>query len=566
MKTKKLLTFVALSFIALLVLITCKKDDFNEVVGLCPQPKIEFTVTLSSNPVLGGTTIGNGTFPKDTLVTVAATPSAGYTFTNWTEGVVIASTSSSFTFNLDTNKIFVANFSPVVIGNFAVVLSSSPLAGGTTIGSGSFLAGSSVTIGATPNAEYTFVNWTKGATIISALSSYTFKLTKDTAFVANFLIKTYTLNVTAVNGSVAKNPDQPTYNSGSSVILTPTPALGYVFDSWSVDTTGIANPLTVLMNKNKNITANFKLVSLRTKYTLTTTGINGIVAKFPDSLSYTLNSIVQITAIPDAGYQFDSWSVDTTGSVNPLNIKMNKNKTITANFSAIVVINNCTPAVDLRASGNYVILSETGISTTGTTSVKGDMGISSYGSTSITGDWALQLVGTYSTSNRVIGKVYAADYTEPTPSLLSTAVTNMSTAFTEANGLAPSSAANIELGSGTLSGNTLYTGVYKWGTDLNITTDITLDGGGDNCAQFVFQIAGFLKVSNGVQIKLQNGAQAKNIFWVVAGSYADLGTTSIFNGNILSYGYIAVKTGGKVTGRLLSQTAVTLDAATIVKP
>jgi hypothetical protein len=70
MKTKKLLAFIAMSFIALIMLVTCKKDNFNELVGICPTPKVEYTVALSSNPVLGGTTIGNGTFPKDSIVTV----------------------------------------------------------------------------------------------------------------------------------------------------------------------------------------------------------------------------------------------------------------------------------------------------------------------------------------------------------------------------------------------------------------------------------------------------------------------------------------------------------------
>jgi hypothetical protein len=93
-----------------------------------------------------------------------------------------------------------------------------------------------------------------------------------------------------------------------------------------------------------------------------------------------------------------------------------------------------------------------------------------------------------------------------------------------------------------------------------------LDGGGDNCATFILQIAGNLTVANGAIITLQNGAQAKNIFWVVAGSSASLGTTVDFSGNILCKSLISLNTGAKVTGRLLSQTAVTLDASTVILP
>src|ERR1035437_4948619 len=68
--------------------------------------------------------------------------------------------------------------------------------------------------------------------------------------------KTYTLNVTASNGTVLKNPNQAAYNEGDKVQLTATPNSGYVFTSWSGDATGPTNPLPVTMNANKNITAN----------------------------------------------------------------------------------------------------------------------------------------------------------------------------------------------------------------------------------------------------------------------------------------------------------------------
>ena len=505
MKTKKLLALFASLLFALAILITCEKDNYKDLIGKCPIT--EFTVQLSSLPEAGGTTLGSGTFLKDTTLTVTATPNSGYTFTNWTEESTVLATSTDYTFTLDTNKVFVANFTPIVIGNLTVTLKSNPLEGGTTLGAGSFAPGTSVTITATPTPDtYTFTNWTEGTgtVVASTTASLTFTLTKDTTLVANF----------------------------APVIIPVIPDLTVTLKS---------NPLDGG----------------------TTIGAG----------SFAPNTSVTVTANPNTDFTFTNWT-EGTGTIvastdATLTFILTQDTTLVANFAPVVIVIppvTCTPAVDLKAAGNYEILSETGISTTGTTSVTGDLGVSSYTSTSITGDWALALVGTYSTSTRVTGKVYAADYTEPTPSNLTTAVTNMSTAYTEANGLAPSSAATIELGAGTLSGNLLTAGVYKWGTDLLITTDITLDGGGDDCAQFVFQVAGFLDVSSNVNIKLQNGAHAKNIFWVVAGEYVSLGTTSIFNGNILSLKYIAVKTGGIVNGRLLSQSAVTLDAATIKLP
>jgi len=67
----------------------------------------------------------------------------------------------------------------------------------------------------------------------------------------------YTLTVNAANGTVAKTPDLTSYSSGTSVQLTATPASGYTFTGWSGDITSTANPVTVTMNSNKTITANF---------------------------------------------------------------------------------------------------------------------------------------------------------------------------------------------------------------------------------------------------------------------------------------------------------------------
>jgi hypothetical protein len=139
----------------------------------------------------------------------------------------------------------------------------------------------------------------------------------------------------------------------------------------------------------------------------------------------------------------------------------------------------------------------------------------------------------------------------------------MHTAFTTANGLA---ADVTELMAGNLNGETLVSGVYKWDTGLSVTNGITLDGGGEDCAKFIFQIAGDLTVANGAIITLTNGAKADNIYWVVAGSGAMLGTTVDFSGNILSKTLISVNTGSSVKGRLLAQTAVTLNASSVVKP
>src|SRR3989338_7131225 len=98
-------------------------------------------------------------------------------------------------------------------------------------------------------------------------------------------------------------------------------------------------------------------------------------------------------------------------------------------------VNAAQPAVNLGTAGNFVILAKSGISTTGTTSIVGDIGVSPIDSTAITGFGLIaDSSNTFSTSSLVTGKAYAADYAPPTPTKMTTAVSDMETAYTDAAG------------------------------------------------------------------------------------------------------------------------------------
>ncbi len=144
---------------------------------------------------------------------------------------------------------------------------------------------------------------------------------------------------------------------------------------------------------------------------------------------------------------------------------------------------------------------------------------------------------------------------------MTTAVSAMETAYTDAAGRTTPDF--TELGTGNISGMTLTPGLYKWGTEVTITSGVTLTGGAN--AVWIFQIAGNLTVGNGAIVTLSGGAQAQNIFWQVAGQ-TTLGTTSQFKGIILCQTLIAMNTGATLDGRALAQTAVTLNANAVTKP
>jgi hypothetical protein len=220
-------------------------------------------------------------------------------------------------------------------------------------------------------------------------------------------------------------------------------------------------------------------------------------------------------------------------------------------------------AVNLGTAGNFVALAKTGISTTGTTAIVGDIGVSPAAASFITGFGLIaDSTNTFATSSLVTGKVYAANYATPTPANMTTAISNMETAFTDAAGR--SNPDFTELYAGDITGKTLVPGLYKWGTGVLVSSGgVTLSGGPN--AVWIFQIAQDLTVSNSAIVTLSGGAQAKNVFWQVSGK-TTLGTGANFSGNLLSQTLISVGTGATVTGRLLAQTAVTLDAARITAP
>jgi hypothetical protein len=219
--------------------------------------------------------------------------------------------------------------------------------------------------------------------------------------------------------------------------------------------------------------------------------------------------------------------------------------------------------VDLGKAGNFVILAKTGVSTTGSTAVVGNIGVSPVAASYITGfELILDASNKFSTSSLVTGRIYAADYAPPTPAMLTTAVSDMETAFTDAAGR--KSPDFTELYAGNISGRTLVPGLYKWGTGVLITSaGVTLSGGANDV--WIFQIAEDLTVNNSAIVHLSGGAQAKNIFWQVSGQ-ATLGTAAHFKGIILSQTLISLNTGAVMNGRALAQTAVTLNATHITAP
>jgi hypothetical protein len=109
----------------------------------------------------------------------------------------------------------------------------------------------------------------------------------------------------------------------------------------------------------------------------------------------------------------------------------------------------------------------------------------------------------------------------------------------------------------------LVSGVYCFNTSAELTNDLYLTGTASSV--FVFQIGSTLTTASGAQVILEGDVLPENIYWVV-GTSATLGTTTMFEGNILAAASITLNTGATLEGRALAEAAVTLDSNPITAP
>ncbi|WP_150913914.1 ice-binding family protein [Marinobacter halotolerans] len=222
--------------------------------------------------------------------------------------------------------------------------------------------------------------------------------------------------------------------------------------------------------------------------------------------------------------------------------------------------------VNLRTAGDFVILTKTGITNVPVSAITGDIGSSPITAAAMDNVSCTEITGTIYGSDAAYsgsGDVTCFAGAAPDNTLVANAVLDMGTAYADASGRTTPD--YTELHAGDVSGKTLVPGLYKWGTNVLINTDVTLSGGANDV--WIFQVAGDVLQASNTQVSLTGGALAKNVFWQVGGGTGvviDTGAT--FNGVVLAEKAVSVKTGATVNGRLLSQTAVTLQGNTVTQP
>ena len=312
----------------------CRVSTRNSLAPDGKQAKTGFRIVLSkptykvtakpSTEEGGSITLNNGTKPQyvkeGVKVTLTATPKENNHFVNWTLNGAEVSKEKTFTPTITQNGEYIANF-----GNCKITVTASE--GGTAKTSKTQVEkNEQVTLTATPNEGYSFVNWTVEGKEVSTQNPYTTTITKDLEIKANFI--THKITVIASEGGTAKTSKTQVGHNGQ-VTLTATPQEGYSFVNWTVDGVEVStkNPYTATITEDVEYKANF------ITHKITVIASEGGTAK-TSKTQVGHNGQVTLTATPNEDYGFVNWTVNgvEVSTQNPYTITITKDIEIKANF------------------------------------------------------------------------------------------------------------------------------------------------------------------------------------------------------------------------------------------
>ncbi|MCR4575019.1 MAG: leucine-rich repeat protein [Lentisphaeria bacterium] len=209
--------------------------------------------------------------------------------------------------------------------------------GGTVTGGGTYAAGATCTLTATPNNGYSFSHWSVNGTQVSINHTYSFTVNESKTVKAVFSKNAANYTITAQAGTGGTVTGGGTYAAGATCTLTATPTNGYSFSHWSVNGTQVNTSRTYsfTVNENKTVTANFTKNVVN--YTITAqAGTGGTVT---GSGTYATGATCTLTATANNGYSFSHWSVNgiQVSITRTYSFTVNENRTVTAIFTKNVV-------------------------------------------------------------------------------------------------------------------------------------------------------------------------------------------------------------------------------------
>ncbi|MEP6780360.1 MAG: hypothetical protein ABJC26_10765 [Gemmatimonadaceae bacterium] len=312
--------------------------------------------TLTLSQASGGTaTLINGTATGacGRSVTVQAVPITNFGFVKWSDG----STATPYSFAVTTAMTLTPTYAAL---QCALTLNAS--AGGTaTVSSGGATGncGRTVTIQATPNANFGFANFTEGTTTLSVSSPYTLVLNSSRIIVANFLTSQCTLTLNAANGGTVSVTSGSTAGAcGRSITVQATPDPYSTFSAWS--DASVANPRTLTITSSQTLTASF--TTRQCTLTLNAdVGGSATIASGGATGDCGRSITIQATALSGYGFTSFTESGALVSSSSPVTFALMADRTITANF----FVSQCTLTLNGSANGTLNVANGTVAGTCG---------------------------------------------------------------------------------------------------------------------------------------------------------------------------------------------------------
>lgn len=219
-----------------------------------PVPTKDITVQVSGNGAVNPS-VGLHSYYEGQTIALFAIPSFGYEFESWSGD--LSGTANPGEIIMDTDKTVMANF--IELPKYSLTTSATNGSISLSESGDTFYKGTQLTLTATPDPGYEFNGWS--GDLAGSDNTVSLTMDGDKNISALFVeIPSYTLTLIATNGSVSLDPDGGSYFENTEVSLTATADPDYEFSGWGGDTSGTTNPLSITMNGDMSITANFDLI------------------------------------------------------------------------------------------------------------------------------------------------------------------------------------------------------------------------------------------------------------------------------------------------------------------
>ena len=271
------------------------------------------TVTGDANT---DTTSGSGTYGYGSSVQISATPVAHYHFARWQDN----NTDNPRTITVTSDVTYTAT---TAIDQHVITTQGDSHIASVT-GGGLYDYGTQVTLTATPDTGYHFVQWTDGNTD----NPRTITVTEDATYRATSALNIYTITVNG-DAHTASTTGSGQWGYGSQFQISATPDSNYHFVAWNDGNTD--NPRYITVTGDATYTASMAIDT----YTLTVLSDDVNEGSVSGGGTYDYGTSVQISATAESGYEFTQWNDGNTS--NPRTVTVTANATYTAYFQASVV-------------------------------------------------------------------------------------------------------------------------------------------------------------------------------------------------------------------------------------